>query len=88
MGNFSRTSWIGLFYLGLFPTALGYILRYYLIQNIGMSALSVGLNLIPEFGVILAAIFLGGQISVNLFISLALIVTGLFIVTAWTISVF
>lgn len=78
--NFSPTSWIGLFYLGLFPTALGYILRYHLIQKIGVSALAIGLNMIPVFGVLLSALFLNEQISLNLFISLAMIVTGLFIV--------
>ena len=78
--NFSTTSWIGLIYLGLFPTALGYILRYHLIQSIGMSAFSTGLNLIPIFGVALGALFLKEQISLNLLASLALIVTGLFII--------
>ena len=78
--NFSTNSWLGLIYLGIFPTALGYILRYHLVQSIGVSAFSVGVNLVPVFGVLLAALFLGEVLSANLFYSLALIVLGLFVI--------
>jgi drug/metabolite transporter (DMT)-like permease len=77
---FARDTWIGLLYLGIFPTALGYILRYHLIQTIGMSAFATGLNLIPVFGVVLGVIFLGEHLSLNVLVSLALIVAGLFII--------
>ncbi|MEE9447235.1 MAG: DMT family transporter [Arenicellales bacterium] len=77
---FSQKAWLGLLYLGVFPTALGYILRYYLVQAIGMSAFSTGLNLVPVFGVLLGAFFLGEQLSLNILVSLGLIVTGLFII--------
>ena len=79
-GSYEQNTWIGLIYLGIFPTALGYILRHHLIQTIGMSAFSTGLNLIPVFGVVLSAIFLGEHLSLNLLASLALIVTGLFFI--------
>ena len=78
--NYSSNTWMGLLYLGIFPTALGYILRYHLIQTIGMTAFSTGLNLIPVFGVILGFLFLGEELSLNLIASLMLIVTGLFII--------
>jgi len=78
--NFSQQTWIWLVYLGLFPTALGYILRYHLIQTVGMSTFASSLNLIPVFGVLLGAFLLGEVLSANLFISLALIVAGLFII--------
>ncbi|GAA0415530.1 EamA family transporter [Cocleimonas flava] len=78
--SFARDTWIGLLYLGIFPTALGYILRYHLIQTIGMSAFATGLNLIPVFGVVLGVIFLGEHLSLNVLVSLALIVAGLFII--------
>ena len=79
-GVYTQNTWLGLMYLGIFPTALGYILRYHLIKTIGLSAFSTGLNLIPVFGVVLGAIFLGEQLSLNVLVSLTLIVTGLFII--------
>ncbi len=78
--NFSNESWILLLYLGLFPTALGYILRYHLIKKVGLSTFSSSLNLIPVFGVLLSALLLGETLSANLMISLILIVTGLYII--------
>lgn len=77
---YEQDTWIGLIYLGIIPTALGYILRYHLIQTIGMSAFSTGLNLIPVFGVGLGVIFLGEHLTLSLLASLVLIVTGLFII--------
>ncbi len=78
--QFSTQSWLWLIYLGVFPSALGYVLRYYMIQKIGVSTFASSLNLIPVFGVFLSALLLGEALSMNVFISLALIVTGLFII--------
>lgn len=78
--TFSRQSWAGLVYLGVFPSALGYVLRYRLIQTIGVSAFASSLNLIPVFGVLLSAWLLGEVLTLNVFIALALIVAGLIII--------
>ena len=78
--HFSPQSWLGLIYLGVFPTALGYILRYRMIQTVGMSTFSSSINLIPVFGVLLSALLLGEALSANVFISLLLIVMGLYII--------
>ncbi len=64
-------------WLGLLPTGSGYFLRYYLIRNVGYSFFALGLNLIPVFGVGLAALILGEPISAAVAIALALVVTGL-----------
>jgi len=78
--QFSPQTWLWLIYLGVFPSALGYVLRYHMIQKIGVSTFASSLNLIPVFGVFLSALLLGEALSANVFISLALIVTGLFII--------
>jgi drug/metabolite transporter (DMT)-like permease len=78
--SFSQQSWVGLIYLGVFPSALGYVLRYRLIQTIGVSAFASSLNLIPVFGVLMSAWFLGETLTLNVFIALALIVMGLTII--------
>ena len=69
---------VALVYLGVFPTALAYILRYHLIRTIGQSYFALGLNLIPIFGVSLGALVLDEPVSLSLFVALALVVTGLF----------
>ncbi len=78
--GFSLNSWLGLVYLGVFPTALGYILRYHLIQTVGMTAFASSLNLIPVFGVMLSAWLLAEPLTLNVVLALVMIVTGLFVV--------
>jgi drug/metabolite transporter (DMT)-like permease len=78
--SFSQQSWLGLVYLGVFPSALGYVLRYRMIQTIGVSTFASSINLIPVFGVLLSAWLLGEALTVYVFIALALIVTGLYII--------
>jgi drug/metabolite transporter (DMT)-like permease len=78
--SFSPQSWLGLVYLGVFPSALGYVLRYRMIQTVGVSTFASSINLIPVFGVLLSAWLLGEALTANVFIALALIVTGLTII--------
>ena len=75
----SAEAWIWLVYLGVFPTGLAYFLRYHLIRKIGLSTFSIGLNLIPVFGVGLGAIVLHEPISARMAIALGLVVSGLFL---------
>lgn len=70
---------VALVYLGLIPTGLAYIMRFYLIRKIGYSTFAVGLNLIPVFGVILGILMLGEALSIRIVLALMLIVCGLFI---------
>lgn len=75
----SKTAWILLIYLGLVPTGIGYILRYRLIQAIGVSAFALGLNLIPVFGIAMGAVFLGETISWTVIVALILVMSGLLV---------
>ncbi len=71
--------WFSLIFLGLLPTGVATILRYRLINTIGASFFSLGLNLIPVFGIILGAIVLSETVPLEVWGALALIVTGLFV---------
>ncbi len=64
-------------YLGLLPTGLGYLVRYYLVNTVGYGFFSLGLNLIPVFGVLLGALLLGEAISLTVIAALALVLAGL-----------
>lgn len=75
----SAEAWIWLIYLGVFPTGLAYFLRYHLIRKIGLSAFSIGVNLIPVFGIGLGAIVLGEPVSAQTVLALVLVVSGLFV---------
>ena len=66
-----------LVFLGLFPSGLGYILRYVLIQAIGYSYFALAMNLLPVSGILLAAIILGEAVTWSMIAALALILTGL-----------
>ncbi|MBL4646310.1 MAG: DMT family transporter [Rhizobiales bacterium] len=79
ISSVSPKAWACLVYLGLFPTGIGYILRYRLIQAIGMSAFTLGLNLIPVFGIGMGAVLLGEQIHWSIVAALVLIMSGLFL---------
>jgi len=77
--SISTNTWMTILYLGIFPTGLAAILRFQLIRKIGASYFSLGLNLIPVFGVSLGAIVLGEKVSWTVALALLLIVSGLFI---------
>ena len=64
-------------FLGLFPSGLGYILRFTLIPAIGYSYFSLAMNLLPVGGVMLGAIVLGEPITMPMLAALALILAGL-----------
>ena len=69
----------GLLFAGMAGTGLGFISRYYLIQNVGYSIFSIGINMIPVFGVIFGALILGEVIEWTTALALVLVVGGLFV---------
>jgi drug/metabolite transporter (DMT)-like permease len=70
---------ISLLYLGLLPTGFAYLLRFHLIRKIGYSTFSMGLNLIPIFGVFLGLLLLGEPLTLHIVLALSLVVCGLFV---------
>lgn len=66
-------------YLGVFPTGLAYLIRFYLILKIGFTAFLTTVYFIPIFGVILSAILLDESVTLNIFFALGLIICSLFI---------
>lgn len=77
--DISREALAWLIFAGVFGTGFGFVMRYYLIGKIGYSMFSVGVNLIPVFGVIFGALILGETIAMRIAIALLLIVAGLFV---------
>ena len=82
--NVSKTSMSGLVFLGLFPTGLATILLTIIIKRVGPPFLSLVNYQVPVWAVIIGITLLGEAIPGHFFISLAIILAGLFI--AQTIS--
>ncbi|MEO0637397.1 MAG: DMT family transporter [Pseudomonadota bacterium] len=66
-----------LLFLGLLPTGMAYILRYYLIQKVGYSLVVMGINILPVAGVAIAALTLGETIPPSMYLALGLVLAGL-----------
>ena len=72
-------SLISLLYLGIFPTAIAFLLRFYIIIKAGPIFLSYVAYLIPVFAIFWGFVFLGEKISVSIIIGLLFILIGTFI---------
>lgn len=75
----SASALLALIYLGLFPTGLMFLVRFYLINNYGYTFVSQVGYLVPLFSVFFGALLLGEQLSLSIFLGLGLILVGIFI---------
>ena len=79
ISSFNFHSLLSLFYLGLFPTAIAFVLRFHLISKAGPVFLSYVAYLIPVFAIFWGYIFLKETISQNTLIGIVLILLGVFL---------
>ncbi|WP_419905559.1 DMT family transporter [Kiloniella sp.] len=73
----SWESLTALIYLGLIPTALAFVLRFYLIREVGVSFASYVGYLVPFFGVLWGALFLSERLPSTTIFALLLILSGI-----------
>ena len=66
---------------GIFGSALGFLLYNKARQDISPTLAGAGLTLIPVFGVIFAAIFLGETLTLGIVLGGLLVITGVAIAT-------
>jgi len=76
----SFNSWIGVLYLALLSTIVGYYLYIEGVTKIGAGRASIFSNLVPVFGVLTSALILQEAVSVWTVVSLLLILTGVYLV--------
>ncbi len=76
-GAVSALPLMAVVYLGLVPTGLAYLLRFYLIRSVGYSYMVLGVYLVPVVGVLLGNILLHEPLAPTTLIALALIIGGL-----------
>ncbi len=75
----SQNSILALFYLGIFPTGIAFLMRNYLIRKIGFSYFAMGVNLLAPTGVLLGALILSEPVSIEMGLSIVFILIGLYI---------
>ena len=75
---FNLNSVLAITYLGLFPTALAFQLRFYLISKAGPIFLSYVAYLIPIFAIIWGYIFLKEVVSFEVIVGVLLVLVGVF----------
>ncbi|ARK30831.1 DMT family transporter [Halalkalibacter krulwichiae] len=82
MATSTPASWFAIAYMSLFVTVIGFILYYYGIQQIGASKAAIFINVMPVSAVMMAAIFLGEELTVTTVIGATLVVTGVYVGTS------
>ena len=78
--NWSNTSWLGILYLALLSTVVGYFFYVEGVSKIGASRAAVFGNLVPVFGVISSILLLGENASPWHGVSFLLILAGVVLV--------
>ena len=74
----SLDSLIALIYLGFFPTAIAFLLRFHIISRAGPIYLSYVSYLIPGFAILWGYVFLGENISIEALIGFIFILVGIY----------
>lgn len=77
--SLTQNSLLWMLFLGVIASGLAFIVRFYLIQNIGYSMFALGVNMIPVFGVLMGALVLGEVITLKVALALAFVMSGIFI---------
>ncbi len=77
--NINKISLISIIYLGVFPTAIAFHMRYHIVKQSGPVFLSYVAYLIPVFALIWGFIFLSEQIVFSSVVGIILVFIGLFI---------
>ncbi len=77
--HYPITAWLGIFYLGIFGTVVGFVWYYEGIKKIGPTKASLFINFVPVSAVILAFMILDEPITLSLFIGTILVCAGVYL---------
>jgi drug/metabolite transporter (DMT)-like permease len=77
----SVNAWLAIAYAGVFPAFLGFIFWNKGVEQVGASRAGLFIHLLPAFGILLAALFLGERLTSFHFGGIALIFGGIFLTT-------
>ena len=77
----STGSWLAIAYAGIFPAFLGFIFWNKGVEQVGASRAGLFIHLMPAFGIVLAAVFLGEAMAFYHVLGIALIFGGILLTT-------
>ena len=77
--NISLTAWSGIWYMAIFPTAIGYTLFYVGIQKKGSAWAAAFIYLVPSMTANLDLIFFGADFTLSMVLGTTIVVAGLFV---------
>jgi len=77
--NISMVAWSGIWYMAIFPTAIGYTLYYVGIQKKGPAWAAAFIYLVPSMTANLDLIFFGADFTLYMILGTTIVVAGLFI---------
>lgn len=77
----SPQAWLTIAYTGIFPALLGYIFWNKGVEQVGAARAGYFIHLLPAFGILLAALFLGERLLGFHFLGVALIFGGIYLTT-------
>jgi len=78
-GNYLRSDWLSLLYLGIFGTAIGFSFYYRAIRAIGSARSGVFINLVPLFSILLGWLILGETIKSSVLAGGAILLLGVYL---------
>ena len=77
--NISLVAWSGIWYMAIFPTAIGYTLFYIGIQKKGPAWAAAFIYLVPSMTANLDLIFFGAEFTFSMVVGTTIVVAGLFV---------
>jgi drug/metabolite transporter (DMT)-like permease len=72
------SAWLGVLYMSVFPSVIGYLFQQIAIKEIGPSRSSIFVNLVPVFSIILAVLILGEELQPIKFLTALIIILGVY----------
>ncbi len=75
----SLKAWMAVFYMGIFASAIGYLLQQFSIKAYGASKTMLFVNLVPVFSIIISVIVLGETVNFITLLSAAIIIAGVYL---------
>ncbi|MGD8371956.1 MAG: DMT family transporter [Syntrophobacterales bacterium] len=79
VSHYTKTEWLGIFYLGFFGTVLGFVWYYEGIKAIGATKASQFINFVPISAVVLAFFLLAEPITSSLVIGTLMVCAGVYL---------
>jgi drug/metabolite transporter (DMT)-like permease len=79
LGRCTPSGWLGVFYLGFFGSALGFLWYYQGIHRIGASRAAVFINFVPISAIVIAFFVLKEPVDMSLLVGTILVVCGAYL---------